>query len=202
MRVCRVLQCGDKAGTVRGQYHYVKKITHSHTYSPFFRLPLSLAFAGFCLPRLNRWRWCPVLVFCSSEQRPAHGFDGIGPCLRCGRAHACTLRPVTLLFVLVRCSMPRQRTRTHDPGNGREGLPSWPHLWRAALLCGLLYGLLCGPVARAGGAVDLMQTARAWWRDPAPAKPSPSPGAVPGAHAGQHMATACKPLTPKPHPVT
>jgi hypothetical protein len=29
-------QNGDKAGTVRGQYQYVKKITHSHTFTPFF----------------------------------------------------------------------------------------------------------------------------------------------------------------------
>ncbi|PUE06163.1 hypothetical protein B9Z48_20515 [Limnohabitans sp. WS1] len=29
-------QNGDKAGTVWGQYQYVKKITHSHTFTPFF----------------------------------------------------------------------------------------------------------------------------------------------------------------------
>jgi hypothetical protein len=35
-------QNGDKAGTVRGQYQYVKKITHLHTFTPFFFAHLRL----------------------------------------------------------------------------------------------------------------------------------------------------------------
>jgi len=104
-------QSGDKAGTKRGQYQYVKKI-YSFTYiRPLFRLPSPFAFAGFCLDCLNRWRWCPVLVFCSSEERPAHGFDVFGRCWRCCCPHACTVSPIL-------CCLPWCGIRC--PTNGRE----------------------------------------------------------------------------------
>ncbi len=47
--------------------------------------------------------------------------------------------PGALLFALVRYSVPRQRTRTHGPGNGREKCPPLPpiggalHGWACAL---------------------------------------------------------------------
>ena len=104
-------QCGDKTGTKRGHYQYVKKI-YSFTYiRPFFSPAFALCLRWFCLARLNRWRWCPVLVFCSSEERPAHGFDVFGRCWRCGCPRVCTVPP--LLCCLPWCGI-------RCPANGRE----------------------------------------------------------------------------------
>ena len=155
MRVCSGLRCGDKTGTKRGQYQYVKKI-NSFTYiQPLFRLPSPLAFAGFCLACPNRWRWCPFLVFCSSEQRPAHGFDVFGWCWRCGCPHACTVPPDPLLFALVRYSVPPLTDANARPRKWpRKVIPLCPLIGGAADPLGvacLPLGCVRCPMASASG---------------------------------------------------
>lgn len=148
-------QCGDKTGTKRGHYQYVKKI-YSFTYiRPFFSPAFALCLRWFCLARLNRWRWCPVLVFCSSEQRPAHGFDVFGRCWRCGCPRACTVPPVL-------CCLPWCGIRC--PANGRERTA--PEMAaKSAPLCPLIggaadpLGVVCLPL---GCVRCLVAFARGW----------------------------------------
>jgi hypothetical protein len=79
------VQNGDKAGTVRGQYQYVKKITHTYTFSPFNRsflphalpcvVPFALAVAGGLI---DSRPGCACLVPTTARPRPAIDRPGKG----------------------------------------------------------------------------------------------------------------------------
>lgn len=132
-------QNGHKAGTVRGQYQYVKKITHSHTYRPHFlpTLPHVLAdLVALPVPFGDPFAWCCV--------------SGVGHGLPGGRAFA-HIEP----------------HRTPPEMAAKRVLP-WP-TFTGRFALALLSGLPCGQAVRC----DLLRTGCAWWRDPAPAKPSP-----------------------------
>jgi hypothetical protein len=117
------------------------------------------------------------LLFCSSEQRPAHGFDVFGRCWRCGCPRACTVPPVL-------CCLPWCGIRC--PANGRERTA--PEMAaKSAPLCPLIggaadpLGVVCLPL---GCVRCLVASASAWMVSRARPRPPDRAGAVrccPGA---------------------